>query len=161
MASSKLKIRTEISEAVHRALAEIYTLQEAMMPLVVASSRKDDLPELSGISFSHDVDGNVTLKFADEGLRKRIIDSMSRVEMEEETSHSEEDMLREMEQQLEQANDNMDVSIEEPDSLPTSDVEVVPLSEELEASPLDAASQDLSWRNIALDDPDIKFAVCI
>ncbi len=130
------------------------------MPLVLTTSREDDLPELNGISFSHDIDGNVTLKFAEEGLREKVIESTSRVEIEEETSYSEEDKLKEMEQQLEHANNNTDAGIVEPDSLPTSDVEVEPLLEESEASPLDAASKDHSWRNITLDDPDIKFAVC-
>ena len=162
MAASKLKTREEVSAAVHRALIEVHTLREATMPFVITSSRDDDLPELGGISFLHDTNENAILNFTDEGLRKKVLESTSKAEQEEEPYiYSEEDVLEEIEQQVEQANDHTSADVVESDSLQASEAEVGLTFHSQEAPLLDAASKDKSWRNVRLDDPKIKFAVRI
>ena len=161
MASSKLKTREEVAAAVHRALVEIYTLHEASMPLMIASTWEDDLPELSGISFSHDTNGNVTLNFGHEELRGKVLESTSKAKIEdEEIVLSEEDVLEETEQGTDQPNDNAGADAVESELPQTSGVELDSISERQKVSLLDAASRDDSWRHIPLDDPEIKFAVC-
>ncbi len=161
MSPSKMKTREAISAAVHRALIEAHALREASMPLVITSSWDDDLPELTGISFSQDSDSNVALSFADEGLREQVLESTSRAAPEEETQvYSEKEALEKIEQDTEQANNITDAGTVEPAPLQTSGIEVDPTLETQKGSSLNAASKDHSWRNIKLDDPALKFAVC-
>ena len=161
MPSTKLRTREEVAVAVHRAFVEIHALREASMPLVITSTWEDNLPELSGTSFSQDVNGNVKLDFTNDGLRNRVLESTSKAEIEEdEIVLSQEDVLEEIERNTEQANDETRASVVDPELLQTSGTELDSISEGQEASSLDAASKDDNWRNLSLDDPEIKFAVC-
>ena len=162
LAASKLKAREEISAAVHRALIEIYTLREANMPLAVMSSWGEDLPELSGITFSaQDADGRVALNFTNEAQRETVLKSTSRVESKEELPvYTEEGVLETIEQQNQQPSIDQDAGVVESQSIRSSDVEVDPVMEVHKPSLLEAASKDTSWRSIQFDDPDLKFAVC-
>ncbi len=161
MAPSKLKTREEVSAAVHRALVETYALREAKMPVVITSSWEDDLPELSGVSFSQDTSRNVKLNFVNERLREEVLESTSRVAPEQNMEvYSEEDVQEKMKQDEEQANNNMNAAMVESDPLQTSEVGPDSIMGRKEVSLLDAASQDQSWSSIPLDDPTLKFAAC-
>lgn len=161
MAPSKMKTREEVSAAVHRAMIEVHALQEAKMPLVITSSWEDNLPELSGVSFSQDTNRNVKLNFVNERLREEVLESTSRVAPEENMEvYSEEDVQEKKKQDNEQENSNMSASSVELDPSQTSEVGPDPTMERKEVSLLDAASQDQSWCSIPLDDPNLKFAAC-
>lgn len=131
------------------------------MPVVITSSWEDDLPELSGVSFSQDTSRNVKLNFVNERLREEVLESTSRVAPEQNMEvYSEVDVQEKMKQDEEQANNNMNAAIVESDPLQTSEVGPDPTMGRKEVSLLDAASQDQSWSSIPLDDPTLKFAAC-
>ena len=82
MGPTKLESREEISEVIHRALVEIYTLKEAHIPMEIFMSYAET-PEahyFKDVSFKQDADGNTIPVFASEELREQVLDSLTEVE---------------------------------------------------------------------------------
>lgn len=82
MGPTKMESREEISEVIHRALVEIYTLKEARVPMEIFMSYAET-PEahyFKDVSFKQDADGTTVPVFASEELREQVLDSLTEVE---------------------------------------------------------------------------------
>lgn len=82
MAPTKLESREDVSEAIHRALVEIFTLKEARVPMEIFMGY-GETPEahyFKVVSFKQAPDGATVPIFADEKLREEVLDSLTEVE---------------------------------------------------------------------------------
>ena len=158
MASKKLEERSELEDAIRRALAEVYTLVKASQPPTRAVFAHDDkiIPDFFKVRFR--VRGKrVDVYYENENVRRAILDSFSRlgkranevldIQAESETSEAAgtTDLQSAHSTPLHELSVEEDVEgIEEKDAL------------EDEAPP---TAEDESWMAVPLGKPAIKFAV--
>ncbi len=187
---SKLESREEIIMAVHQALAEVFTLKQADLPLSLNVNPTTSMPPneylrwlAEDASFEKDENGEIQLVLGSKELRDAILDSiMPKEPTEDETAEAEAVMQQQqpVEEELAEANnlqpadDASGLEI----SPPAIDRQLVEAdrSEENEASealPLVVSSDPSeteddggpiapandNWRNVPLENQEVKFAV--
>ena len=88
MAPTQLESREEISEAIHRALVEIYTLKEARIPtnITMGYGETPEAHYFKDVSFKQAANGTIVPVFAYEQLREEVLDSLTEVENDSATS---------------------------------------------------------------------------
>lgn len=88
MAPTKMDSREEISEAIHRALVEIFTLKEAgiSMEIFMGYQETPEAQYFRDVSFKQAKNGNTNPIFAYKDLREEILDSLTEVEENSKTS---------------------------------------------------------------------------
>lgn len=151
MAPTKMESREDISEAIHRALVEIFTLQEARvsMEIFMGYGETPEAHYFKDVSFKQAPGGATVPIFADEKLREEVLDSLTEVENDSATSVE---------------------AIADESQAPTADEPQPPAREEVEdlwdqkstarEEPIfDYRPNDETWLNVSFDDRKTKFAV--
>ena len=155
MAPEKLESRSDLEDAIRRALVEVYTLVKANLPPTKAVDAQDDkiIPDFSKVTFG--VRGKrVDLFYASEQVRQDILDSFSRPGK--------------------QVNEVLEVQAESETSEATGttdlqSVQAIPVQELSEGEDIEAkdlseggalpTDRDESWMAVPLGKSVIKFAV--
>ena len=175
--------RDDITLALHRALVEVYALKEAGLPLVMDYYSEDPTEDYSelvagGAKFEQDTNGEMTLVLESEELRQSILkcvipkdsqsddEGMENPEIEEEGgkimegSTKDEVQAREAGERPPQVDDEINSEYERQSE--GSDPSLRDWESSDPASSFNLAAfmpASDSWRNVSLEDPEIKFAV--
>lgn len=176
----KLEGRKRIASAIHQALVEIYTLNEAGLSLSIPRNRLETFytQQLNQIAFSKTEEGTVVPSFASEQLRQETLDLVTKGQSPAEETETIEpgeiedgcvpefssDKAEDLEDQ------NKEAQLMETED-PTEDTLEIPEEDFSTASgdndsDIDTASQkrnqgEIHWLNVSFHDLNIKFAVFI
>lgn len=157
MQPKSLLSREDITAAVHRAVVEVITLRDAGRPMTDAVNARDDrvIPETSGVNFTiSGEDQKVILSYPSDEVKETILQSTVPSEPVEEV----------MEVQVEAKEVEREISNEMDTKTPLEEVAATPVEEVMPDTATRTKKQailprDLTWLNISLQDPALKFAV--
>jgi hypothetical protein len=190
MAPSKMQSKEDISVAIHRALVEVFTLQEAGLPTAIPAWTETPYDsDWSEIGFQQTENGTTVPIFPNENTKQEILLSLTKSEPLDDpgsdTSVDEVEGLGSEESWMNRGGGSTANMIEESNPTlleenQTSVAEEISSEEELEAlnidnlkaveddiaqeqdtGPLTPSGLDPSWLNVSLNDMTIKFAVCL
>lgn len=168
MAPTKMESREEISEAIHRALVEIFALKEARIPIEISMGYGEtaEAHYFKDVSFMQAANGRTVPVFSHERLREEVLDSLTEVENDSATSPEvtvesqapvqEEAELIENDSPVQaetEAAVSGDMSLWDKTDLEDQE------STEREEPMLENRSNDETWLNISFHDRKTKFAV--
>lgn len=146
MAPAKMESREEISEAIHRALVEVFTLKEARvrMEICMGYGETSEAHYFKDVSFEQAANGTTVPIFAYEQLREEVLDSLTEVENESATDigASADESRAPVREETELIEDDQAFQVE-------TDETVM----------LEERSNDETWLNVSFHDSKTKFAV--
>jgi copper chaperone CopZ len=166
-----MKDSDEVTAALHRAIVEVYALQQAGLPL------QDISAAVPGVDLTHEVQispsaSGVTLQFSEEASLEQIVQSLTpavedETAVKEHPTESEEDVAADR-STIDPLHPKVDETAEKEN--PTESEEDVaadrstvdPLADSTQMTYDElVASWDPSWLQISLEDPEVKFAVSV
>lgn len=166
IAPTKIGSSDDIKMAVQRAIVEIWALKQAGQPLDLGAAPTSITMDLhvrlaTRTTFTPNAEGEMVLVYADEQLQRDILASLQPRTMEEEVA--EEEARGELQPEMDDPLSTMVESTPATESLEPGTIgnaETIP-QEEKDVAASDVSSPvDKTWRNISLQDPDVKFSVC-
>ena len=155
MATEKLHSRSDLEDAIRRALIEVYTLAKACLPLTRTVHAVDDqiIPDFSGVRFG--VRGQrVDVFYPSEQIRQDILDSTSGPR-----NRANEVLEIQSESKTSGAAETTDLQPVQETSVDELLMEEEAKVEDLSQEDETFTSRDESWMEVPLGKPSIKFAV--
>lgn len=178
MAPSKMQSKEDVSFAIHRALVEVYTLQDAGLPIVIPAWAETPYDSDWGeIGFQQTEDGITIPIFPNENIKQEILQSLTKPKpVDEPDSAAFGDGVEGLDNKESKTNPNTTM-LEENQTPVEEEVSSEGALEALNVDSLEEAEDDIeqeqdtesstpsildpSWFKVPLDDMTIKFAVRI